>query len=109
MTRKLKLALNSAEFNLREIAKQFLLLEDHLSDDKKFCRDCIRKHLMLSEAFSEEAMMLEPMGDHFDRSKLLQRQAKLWLLKFENNALDRFDLAQQVRKSRKKLVKFLYS
>lgn len=108
MPRKNRLSLNSAEFNLREIAKQFLLLEDHLSDNKKFCRDCIRKHLMLSEAFAEEAMMLEPTGDLFNRNKLLQKQTKNWLFEFENG-LDRFELADQIRRVRKRLVKFLYS
>lgn len=104
---KLKLSLNSAEFNHREIAKQFLLLEDHLTDNKKFCSDCIRKHLMLAEAFAEEAMMLEPTGSLFSRSRLLQRQAKRWITEFENG-MDRLELAERVRKVRKKLVRVLY-
>lgn len=102
-----RLSLNSAEFNHREIAKQFLLLEDHLTDDKKFCSDCIRKHLMLSEAFAEEAMMLEPSGSLMTKSKSLQRQSKRWIMEFEDG-VDRYELAERIRKVRKGLVKYLY-
>jgi hypothetical protein len=107
MTRASRLSLNSAEFNHREIAKQLLLLEDHLTDDKKFCSDCIRKHLMLVEAFAEEAMMLEPTGSLMTKSKLLQRQAKRWIMNYEDG-LDRFELAKSIRRVRKSLVKYLY-
>lgn len=102
-----RLSLNSAEFNHREIAKQFLLLEDHLTDDKKFCMDCIRKHLMLAEAFAEEAMMLEPTGDLMKKSQSLQRQTKKWMADFEDG-LGRYELAEQIRKIRKGLVSYLY-
>lgn len=105
--KKDRLSLNSAEFNHREIAKQMLLLEDHLTDERKFCSDCIRKHLMLTEAFAEEAMMLEPTGPLMTKSKSLQRQAKRWITEFEDG-LDRFTLAEQIRKVRKGLVKYLY-
>lgn len=107
MSRRNRLSLNSAEFNHREIAKQFLLLEDHLADDKKYCSDCIRKHLMLAEAFAEEAMMLEPTGSLMAKSRSLQRQTKKWLIEFEEG-LDRFILAEQIRRVRKGLVKYLY-
>src|SRR5690606_32813217 len=45
-------------FNLRECAKQLLLVEDHLFHPYKRCPDCIRKHLMTVEAFAEEARTL---------------------------------------------------
>lgn len=102
-----RVPLNSAEFNHREIAKQYLLLEDHLTDDNKYCADCIRKHLMLAEAFAEEAMMMEPKGNLMKNSITLQRQTKNWLIQFEEG-LDRYVLAEQIRKTRKKLVQYLY-
>lgn len=107
MPRKSRLSLNSAEFNHREIAKQFLLLEDHLSDDKKYCSDCIRKHLLLCEAFAEEAMMLQPGGDILAKSKLLQRQIKRWIISFEDG-MDRYVLASRIRRVRKQLVSYLF-
>lgn len=46
-------------FNMRETAKQCLLLEDHLNNIKKRCFDCIRKHFLTIDGFLEEAVSLE--------------------------------------------------
>jgi tRNA nucleotidyltransferase/poly(A) polymerase len=45
-------------YNLREIAKQMILLEDHLFQPRKQCPDCIDKHLMCIEALGEEMVTL---------------------------------------------------
>jgi hypothetical protein len=46
-------------FNMRESAKQCLLLEDHLNNKKKRCTDCIRKHFLIIDGLLEEAISLE--------------------------------------------------
>lgn len=53
------LDLRDPRYNLREVAKQWLLLEEHLSDPEKFCRDCIVKHAALAEAYAGEAFQLD--------------------------------------------------
>jgi hypothetical protein len=55
-------------FNMREAAKQCLLLEDHLNNTKKRCYDCIRKHFLIIDGFLEEAVSLEKdnlIRDHY--------------------------------------------
>ena len=52
----------SPKFNLREICKQIVLLEDHLNQVKKRCPDCIRKHLLTIEGLFEEAISLDTEG-----------------------------------------------
>ena len=47
------------QFNMREVAKQCLLLEDHLNNIKKRCLDCIRKHFLIVDGLIEEAIGLE--------------------------------------------------
>jgi hypothetical protein len=47
------------QFNLREICKQCILLEDHLSHDEKRCFDCCVKHFLTIEALAEEAITLD--------------------------------------------------
>lgn len=47
------------EFNMREVSKQCLLLEDHLNNKRKRCFDCIRKHFLIIDGFLEEAVSLE--------------------------------------------------
>ena len=48
-----------ANYNMREICKQCILLEDHLSHVEKRCPDCCIKHFLALEALSEEAIQLD--------------------------------------------------
>lgn len=101
-------ALNSAEFNVREIAKQMLLLEDHLSDDDKFCKDCIRKHLMMIEGLAEEAVTLGPDSPWKKYCKDLAVVARKWMVRFTDKATDRYAIAKEIRMIRKKMVEKVY-
>lgn len=53
------LDLRDPRYNLREVTKQWLLLEEHLADPEKYCRDCIVKHAALAEAYTDEAYQLD--------------------------------------------------
>lgn len=46
-------------YNVREVFKQLVLLEDHLFHERKRCPDCIWKHLLTAEALAEEAVTLD--------------------------------------------------
>jgi hypothetical protein len=46
-------------FNMREICKQSVLLEDHLFQKEKRCHDCIIKHFLTIEGLAEEAVTLD--------------------------------------------------
>lgn len=46
-------------FNLREVTKQMILLEDHLCHEGKRCNDCITKHFLTIEGFLDEAVTLD--------------------------------------------------
>lgn len=52
------------KFNLREVAKHMILLEDHLFQRGRRCDDCINKHRLTLEAFLEEAITLDKTGEH---------------------------------------------
>lgn len=108
---KNKFNLNSPEFNVREITKQLLLLEDHVSDDNKFCMDCIRKHMIMTEALSEEAVTLDPKSKWIPTVKLIDKKAKQWMDKYgsSNKKFNRIKLAQELRSTRKGLVNKLYN
>jgi hypothetical protein len=98
-----KVKLTNPRFNMREVAKQLLLVEDHLASDEKFCADCVRKHLMTVEALGEEAVALDPDSDWVKEAKSVTRRAKGWLVKFEDG-LDRESLAKSIRPVRKGLI-----
>jgi len=99
--------LSSAEFNVREITKQFLLLEDHLSNEEKFCVDCVRKHLMTVEALAEEAIALDPYSKHYLDAHRLAALSRELMVSFADG-MDRFALSQKVRTERKKLLENAY-
>lgn len=55
------------EFNLREIAKQMILLESHLAVPRQRCADCIRKHYATIEALAEEGSTLDAARGRYER------------------------------------------
>jgi hypothetical protein len=46
------------KYNMQQIIKQSILLEEHLTNKNKRCRDCITKHFLHIIGLSEEAQML---------------------------------------------------
>jgi hypothetical protein len=97
-------------FNMREVAKQLLLLEDHLTQPQRRCNDCIRKHFAMAEALSEEAMTLRAAGGSAGgaavraaaavQEGLRQLQADLL-----HGRVGHAEAAQQLRALRKPLLK----
>jgi hypothetical protein len=58
-------------FNLGEMEKNLALFADHLSAEEKICPDCLHKHLLLVEAFLDEALGLDAERERY-RSELLK-------------------------------------
>ena len=52
------------EFNIREVTKNMILLEDHLFHDDRRCPDCVRKHCLTIEAYLDEAFSLDKSGKY---------------------------------------------
>lgn len=96
-------------FNMREICKQCILLEDHLSHEKKRCMDCCIKHFLALEGLSEEAITLDKAGDY---KKLLQELPdkireiqKLWFTGPDVNA---HQASQKLREIRKEMMPLVF-
>lgn len=91
------------KFNMREICKQCILLEDHLSHTEKRCSDCCIKHFLTIEALAEEAVTLDK-----DQSVVSQQIRELpgrvrslqkkWFQDPDNSA---HSVSQELRKIRK--------
>jgi hypothetical protein len=103
-----RLNVHDPEFNLREIAKQLALLEEHLFHPGKLCPDCVRKHLLTVEALADETVSLVEDADsglHFrELGRELSEQAKQWVERF-NSGEPVEGIGEEVRKARKGLVK----
>jgi hypothetical protein len=89
-------------FNMREICKECILLQGHLTDDEKSCKDCCYKHLLTLEALAEEAIGLDKDKKYKDLRKL--PSTIRGLCKKLINGDDRYDIAQNIRDIRKKYM-----
>ena len=90
-------------YNMREICKNMLLLEDHLFQREKRCKQCIKKHFLLIEAFSEEMITLD-----IDKNYTSYYDLPNKIRQIERNFLNgdtMEDIAQQLRIIRKDLIK----
>jgi len=96
-------------FNMREICKQCILLEDHLFQNEKRCTDCIKKHFLCLEGLAEEAITLDKKNEyHLSRlelpEKLRKLQKRLWT---DNESAE--TIAQELRQIRKPLMAKYYN
>jgi len=94
-------------FNLREIAKQLVLLEDHLSHQEKQCPDCICKHILTIEALADEAISLDPTGIYAAGAGLTVEVARQWAEKLSDGT-SLPEVSKEVRHVRKKLVPMIF-
>jgi acetone carboxylase gamma subunit len=91
------------QFNLREICKQCILCEDHLSHQEKMCRDCIMKHFLALEGLAEEAITLDKNFEYPDIVSLptdLREIQKSWF----SGEKTPHECSQALRKIRKSLM-----
>jgi len=98
------------QFNAREICKQCIMLEDHLTHPEKRCYDCCMKHFLAIEGFAEEALTLDKdyeIGKGHDvyvslldlPGRIRQLQQKYYEAPVDNHNCH--EIAQQLRQVRK--------
>lgn len=93
--------------NLREAAKNMLLLEDHLLQEGMECKDCISKHLLLVDGYLSEALSLDLKMEYtsliLDTLKAMRSIMKKIKDQGINERTKRFEYAQEIRQIRKPL------
>ena len=100
------------KFNLREVAKHLILLEDHLFHEGKRCPDCCIKHGLTIDGLLDEAKTLDKEQQHTDIIENTSSHFKQILQDLETNIkngnLSNSDIciknAQQLRDIRKVLT-----
>lgn len=95
------------KFNLREIAKQMILLEDHLAHPYKLCDDCIRKHLLTIEGLAEEASAMDKEGDSVALAESIAEKSRQWMEVLADGKPPR-EVSIEVRNIRKSLVPLIF-
>ena len=108
------LPIMSPLYNLREICKQIVLLEDHLNQPRKRCPDCIRKHFLTIEALFEEAVSLDKELKYTEvldnKAEEIRKLQSVWLDTRESEHAHRFYLilAQALRVLRKSFAEHCF-
>lgn len=100
-------------YNMKQIIKQSILLEEHLVEPKKRCRDCIIKHFNHIIGLQNEALGLA--GENADQYPLLiettsfySEQFEKWLESYNDEKVN-LEIAGNLREVRKQLVSKYYS
>jgi hypothetical protein len=89
---------------MREVCKQWLLLEEHLSDPAKRCPDCIVKHCLWAEALIDEAKQLDVTGEHSARLSELSTDQGNITAAIRGNLSAAASIVRQARKSLQPVV-----
>lgn len=96
------------KYNMQQIVKQSILLEEHLANKNKRCRDCITKHFLHIIGLAEEAQMLAT--DKIDQYPLINECVALYNKLFKDWLKDTANeniilhLCDELRTMRKKLI-----
>ena len=100
---------NDPAYNMQNIAKQSILLEEHLAIPQKRCRICIVKHFLHIIGLTEEAITMA--GDGVDKFPMLRDmnvpyQALLdkWLTAKDDDEVIRH-IVSALRENRRSLIK----
>lgn len=93
-----------SSFNLRECAKQMILLEEHLENPKKRCMDCCKKHLLTLEGLAEEGITINGDSAIHNECYQLAQQIRDWEKEFVSPNVNYENLGQKIRKVRKPLM-----
>ena len=95
------------KYNMQQIVKQSILLEEHLSIHLKRCQDCITKHFLHIIGLAEEAQMLAT--NKIDQYPLINECVTLynklfqkWLKNTDENTI--LCIVDDLRTRRKKLI-----
>lgn len=95
-------------YNMQQIVKQSILLEEHITNKNKRCRDCITKHFLHIIGLAEEAQMLA--SNKCDKYPLINESVELYNILFNNwikvkdDNIKILNISDELRIHRKKLI-----
>ena len=95
-------------YNMQQIVKQSILLEEHITNKNKRCRDCITKHFLHIIGLAEEAQMLASNKCHkfplINESVVLYNDLFNDWIKTRDDDANILNVSDKLRIHRKKLI-----
>lgn len=101
---------NDPVYNMKNIIKQTILLEEHLAEDRKYCQQCCVKHFNHIIGLAEEAIWMSDNKKYplmNESAQLYNKWFEIWVKNRENATL-RKDILINMRKLRQALIKTYY-
>jgi hypothetical protein len=95
-------------YNMQQIVKQSILLEEHITNKNKRCRDCITKHFLHIIGLAEEAQMLAT--NKTSKYPLINESVELYnqlfnkWIKNKDDEITNLNITDELRIHRKKLI-----
>jgi hypothetical protein len=103
---------NEPDYNMREVIKNTLLIEDHLANKNKYCKECLVKHYLLSISYLEEAVWMA--CDHCKDYPKLEESEKFFKDIFEkwhknmDDDATRLECLAKIREWRQEMIRLYY-
>lgn len=99
-------------YNMQQIAKQSILLEEHIAEHAKRCKDCIIKHFLHIIGLAEEAVWLAVRDFREypyleDAPTFYNQQMERWLVHQEDEAV-LSEILSELRTMRKSIIQVYY-
>ncbi len=99
-------------YNMKNVIKQTILLEEHLAEKNKYCIDCIIKHFLHCQGLLEEAIWLSCKNvnkyPYLEEGDVLYKELfDVWLKNKKDEEKIKYIL-EKLRTFRKKLVEKYY-
>ena len=103
---------NEPNYNMQEVIKNTLLLEQHLAEKRKYCKECICKHFLINIGYLQEAIQMA--GNTCDRYPKLEESLgiheslfKVWGAQKDDDGI-RLDTLEKLRQWRREVLRLYY-
>lgn len=103
---------NDPAYNVQEAIKNALLIEQHMAEKNKYCKECLVKHFLLSIALLDEAVWmacnkLDKYPMLHESQRFFQAIFKTWHKNMDNDNI-RLDSLSKIRDWRQKMIRLYY-
>jgi hypothetical protein len=103
---------NDPDYNMRNIIKQSILLEEHIAEKNKYCLSCIVKHFLHIIGLAEEAIWLagarvQQYPYMLDSAEFYQRAFDIWQAN-KNDDKTKRSVLTSLRERRRRLIDSYY-
>lgn len=101
---------NNPEYNIKQVIDNTLLIEQHLSDKRKYCRSCVLKHFRLNIAYLLEAITMSGVKKYPMLEESFEFNNTLFDYWYKNmySDISRIKVLDSLRIWRRKMVDLYY-